>query len=357
MRKSCWAGMILILLFPFYSCRTSSFTPSTSASRELPLLGDGQYVSLIRGFNAENPVATTDSIEKRWNEAVAAGMKVGRLQIDWPEMEPEAGSYDKNALSEPLAELEQEQLRPFLLISAYDSEGPVLPEDLEGKALNDEEVLDRFKKLMDWVIPMLTESNGWVIAISNEPDVNLPEERGLKEEVLTFLEVMRDYIHQLQPEMAVTVTMNEGSLKSAVNGVQEIAEVSDVICFNYYGGDYRGMAYEDIKSSIRIDIENMLALDEGKQLIIQELGMPSGDQLANSSDEIQQLFYRAFFETMEEYPKLRAAVIFQLVDWSPGVIEWISELLREENSAEEFILQYEEILGTIGLIRYEDGTS
>jgi hypothetical protein len=40
----------------------------------------------------------------------------------------------------------------FLLISAFDSEGPVYPPDLLGKSIDDPQLIHRFKALMDWVI-------------------------------------------------------------------------------------------------------------------------------------------------------------------------------------------------------------
>ena len=43
------------------------------------------------GFNFSNPSATQDSIEARIQEAIKEGMSVGRLQIDWTDLEPEEG--------------------------------------------------------------------------------------------------------------------------------------------------------------------------------------------------------------------------------------------------------------------------
>jgi hypothetical protein len=57
--------------------------------------------------------------------------------------------------------MKSQGLQPFLLISVYDSHGPVLPVDLSGNDLNDPELIQRFKNLMDWVIPLLVEYDGF----------------------------------------------------------------------------------------------------------------------------------------------------------------------------------------------------
>ncbi|MFO7969952.1 MAG: hypothetical protein R6U15_07595 [Candidatus Izemoplasmatales bacterium] len=65
-----------------------------SIAGEIPLLEGDNRIGIIEGFNPSNPDATTDSIEARWNEAINTGMTVGRLQIDWPELEPSPSTYD-----------------------------------------------------------------------------------------------------------------------------------------------------------------------------------------------------------------------------------------------------------------------
>ena len=59
-------------------------------------------------------------------------MSVGRLQIDWPELEPAPGTFNQTLLEEELAKMNNQGLQTFLLISAYDSDGPVIPSDLQG---------------------------------------------------------------------------------------------------------------------------------------------------------------------------------------------------------------------------------
>lgn len=326
---------------------------NTTAS-SLPLLDAGKHLGMIVGFNTENPEATTDSINARWQEALNKGMKTGRVQIDWPELEPEEGRYDTEALEEALRVLHDDGLNTALLISVYDSEGPVVPEYLEGASLNDDRLLDRFAALMNLVIPMLVRYDGWVIAISNEPDVEFEDFRNLDEEVLAFLERTRDHIHLLEENMAVTITMNEGSLAQFPRETRAIAAACDVVSINYYGTQPgEGEAYS--VTNLEQELTDLLEFAGEKSIIFQELGMHSGGDLTTSTPEIQQQFFDAFFERMGREERFRAAWVFQLVDWSPATTNLLLDLLRAENVSEEFINEYAEILNTLGVISFETG--
>lgn len=325
---------------------------------ELPLLADGQFPGMIVGFNPSHPPETTASIEARRQEALQAGMSVGRLQIDWDELEPRMGEYDTGALEEPLKEYRRDDLQVFLLISVYDSEGPVLPEYLEGVSLDDPALIHRFQKLMDWVIPMLIDYGGYMISVANEADNSFGEIPGLHEDVLTFLKEARQYIHRIDDRMAVTVTIAEGNIGIGKPGISELIDESDAACFNFYGAkaiaDFPYFVPQD-ESEIRRDIERMLEIAGSKQIVIQELGMWSGSNLLQSNEEIQRRFFEVFFEEMEARERIRAAYVFQLVDWSPEVSGIYEEIFIAEGLPREFVNTFTESLETIGLLNYEDG--
>ena len=331
-----------------------------AAAVDLPLLADGQFPGLIIGFNPSNPPATTDAIEARWQEALDAGMRVGRLQIDWDELEPRPGEYNTDVLEDRLRVNSRQNLQTFLLISVYDSEGPVVPEYLEELPLDDPELIRRFQLLMDWVIPMLTSYDGYMISVANEAGNSFGEIPGLHEEVLTFLKEARRYIHGIDDRMAVTATVAEGNIGIGKTGVQALIDESDVACFNFYGAEMIGgfPYYEpQSKREIRSDIERMLKISGPKQIVIQELGMWSGSNLLPSNEDIQRRFFEVFFEEMEKHERIRAAYVFQLVDWSPETSDILAQMLRAENVSEDFVDVFIESLETIGLIRYEDGRS
>lgn len=82
--------------------------------------------------------------------------------------------------------------------------------------------------------------------------------------------------------------------------------------------------------------------------------MHSNTDLLNSSEAIQATFFDTFFSRMQQEPQMRAAFVFQLVDWSPEAIA-VPNTTWEEGTPEAFIEQYGAVLASIGLIHYEDG--
>ena len=330
-----------------------------SIAGEIPLLKGDNRIGIIEGFNPSNPDATTDSIEVRWNEAINTGMTVGRLQIDWPELEPSPGTFDMMSFEQRLAEMQAQGLQAFLLISAYDSGEPVVPDDLQNKDFDDPEFIQRFKNLMDWVIPLLVEYDGFLISISNEAENHFGEVPGLDNQILLFLQEIKEHVHQINKDIAVTVTFSEGSLDEDKPGIYEILAECDVACFNFYGAKSQFTAplyyVAQTESEIKTDIQRMLDVSGEKNIVIQELGMYSGNTTLNSSQEIQQKFFEVFYTEMKKEERIKAAFIFQLVDWSPEVTELFNEMLADEGMPQEFIDQFAESLETIGLINYHDG--
>jgi hypothetical protein len=53
---------------------------------------------------------------------------------------------------------------------------------------------------------------GFLISISNEPDNSFGEVSDLHNQILKFLKDVKLYIHEINQNMAVTVTIAEGSL-------------------------------------------------------------------------------------------------------------------------------------------------
>ena len=352
------------LLFCLGSCSTDGNdneqeTTAIHQAEKLPLLKRSNSIGIIRGFNPTNPPATIDSINTRWQEALASGMRVGRLQIDWPELEPQKSTFDTEILENQLTEAMDNGLQSFLLISAYDSEGPVLPTDLEGLPLNSFQVITRFKALMDWVIPMLVEHKGYAISISNEADVNFEDLPNLNKELLDFVKEIKAHIHSINPQMAVTVTFAEGSLTKFPEQASEIIAACDVACFNFYGAESTATPPYNKnlnENEIKADIQQMLQIAGAKNVLIQELGMHTDMERLNSSEEIQRKFFEVFFGTMQRENRIRAAYVFQLVDWSEEATELFRAFFTDDATSIDFFESYAASLKSLGMLTYEDGT-
>lgn len=349
--------IFLIFCFLLFSCKSEPIEPDHGTAKTLPLLSSGTTIGTIVGFNASNPPATTDSIQARWQEALDAGMHIGRIQIDWAELEPSPNVYDKEALEDQLVENQQQGLASMLTLSTIDSDALTIPEDLTDQKINSSATMDRLKLLMDWIVPMMVEHGGWAITIANEPDNHFEEQPKLWRQVRDMVREIRDHVHRIDARMAITVTLTEGGFSHGGNGYEQILAECDMACFNFYGQSLEGKVHDQAEIIRRI--ENMLAASKGKQLVIQELGISAGYEqnslMEDASPEQQRLFFETVFEKMGRHPQFQVAYIFQLVDWSPETADIYREAFAEEGFVGDFVDLYIESLRTLGLIEYGSG--
>ena len=343
--------------------------PSNPAA-DLPLLGEGSHLGTIIGFNAQNPVATEASIAAHWDEAVAAGMNVGRVQLDWVELEPTSGQFDMSELEDALTLLSADGVKPFLLLPALD-DASALPLDLATRVEAGEltfaspEIIARFKLLLDWVVPMLLSHNGWVLAIANEPgnvfdDLDAAEAMTKATELATFTREARDHVHSLEPRLAVTVTLREDlTLASNKPYLATLLEPVDVVSFNFYCSRFAdNLNVETSVTAIEGYIDRMLTTAGDKQLLIQELGCHAGRAggLTGATEALQVQFHQTVYAKLASEERFRAAIVFQLVDWDPALVEsFFSQPFRDAGVPEDFILRFAESLETVGFLNYADG--
>lgn len=245
-------------------------------------------------------------------------------------------------------------LKTHLLISAYDSGGPDVPSYLSGLDFDDDKVINSFKNLMNWVIPMLAANNGYAISVSNEPDNAFQDDKNLVKKVVNFFKPVRDHIHGINDNIGVSITMNTVNLSNSEKDTEKIMREVDYACFNLYGVGLFPLDLPYMKQQNENNIQEMLDFSGSKNIVIQELGMHSDTDLLNSSEVIQQDFFNTFFSFMEKESRIKVAYVFQLVDWSPETVDLINASFDAE-TPQWFIDQYERVLETLGMIDYTTG--
>lgn len=347
-----------LLLFSVFACEEPHLDPNNNPALELPLLKAGPQIGLIEGFNRDNSPAIQDSIALRMDEAYAKGMRLARIQLDWSELEPSPNQYDLVELEAQLQANHAAGRETMLTLSTLDSDAYTIPEDLLDQAFNEVVLLDRLKSMMDQLVPIMNANGGWLITIANEPDTHFEDSPELWQEVRDMVREIREHVHQIDPNMAIAVTLTEGGFAAGVKGFKQIVKECDVACFNYYGQSLLGRL--DTPDEIRSDLDQLLAAFPQKALVIQELGCSAGyevgSNLEGASEESQRLFFETVFGYMEEHPRFRAAVVFQLIDWSPSTANIFRQDLLDSGIGEDFVNMFLESLETVGLMRFEDGT-
>ncbi|MEM8726852.1 MAG: hypothetical protein AAGE86_15160 [Pseudomonadota bacterium] len=172
---------------------------------------------MITGFDPLDQ-ARADAAAVRYAQARDAGASIGRIQIDWSELETARGVYDAQALAEAFADPGLQGMSVFVLVSTLDSDGLTVPDYLgdedglrDGLTFASPEVIDAFAGFLDWLGPELLRRDVWALSIGNEIDA--PIEDGLADETaaIAFYDAAFARWNANVPQIAATVTLTFGA--------------------------------------------------------------------------------------------------------------------------------------------------
>jgi hypothetical protein len=208
---------------------------------------------------------------------------------------------------------------------------------------------------------MVVSRGGWVLSVGNEPGNFLTDTPSAEQGFVNFLAFARTYAHSIDPDLAITMTLAQSSIERGGTSHIAFLEQSDVASFNYYASD-TNIFFDNDSVTVNQEIDQMLNVAGDKLLILQELGAAGGHEnkpgLMNASLVGQQQFFETVFAKMEAESRFRAAVVFQLVDWDPNLVDTLfTQPFINEGLPQDFIDRFAESLETTGLIRYADGSS
>jgi hypothetical protein len=353
----------------------SSGSSSSLENDILPYLPSGQHLSMIVGFETYGP-ETTERVDDVWQQAMAAGMKVGRIQLDWVDLETAPGVYDEELLRNKLEQMKSDGLKSFVAINAIDSEGLVVPEDLidedsptelvNGRSMNDPEVILRYKAVLDWAVPLIVEEGGWVLSIANEPDGYMEDRPDEVPKVVEFFATAIEYSHSIDPGLSVTVTLAGAPIIEKKFFHDDVMALLDAATYNYYplmidSEQFVFTLRSPLADYVSDDVDKLVSASMGKPVLIQELGCPAGypeDSIIGTNPEAQAEFFRLFYNKLVQTPEVRAAFVFQLVDWSEELaILYLKVFQDDPEFSEQFLQSFAEWLETSGLITDEHGTA
>lgn len=349
-----------------YFAQLNGAAPTTEFDFISPRLAAGPHWGIIEGFNSDDPM-TFDPAQltpKLLNTAEAKGASIARIQVDWAELETAPGVYDQNRLDELLDQIASSDQSFFITLSTLDSDGLTFPAHLidaqtgllrDGLRVSSPEVRKALEGFLDWLIPQLSDAGVWGISLGNE--VEIPVEDGFVTEknAALFFERGLAHVKQLDPDMAVSVTLTAGASEIAPRLTARIAQAADIFTVNFYGDTPDGIPTDQDWAQGLARIKAMAA---GKPIFFQELGMPVGFDAAglpgqssvNSSLEVQVNFFAFMGREIANDPQLLGATVFQLYDWSPVLIDAFLDGLDSDIFA-----SFAEALATIGLVAWSDG--
>ncbi|MBK8480173.1 MAG: hypothetical protein IPL40_03190 [Proteobacteria bacterium] len=343
----------------------------SALANALPRLPPGNHLGVFPTYESL-PTATASAVDARLAEARAHGMQVSRVHVSWAELEPSATTIDTSVLERALAAATAQGQAVHLLIETVDSDGFSIPSDLAGaqytlaagRAFDDPLIVDRFAALLDRVLPLLATHRVFALSVGNEPDTFYDDTsptsaagRSWAASLLGFLAKARTRIRDALPEVAVAMTLRQGSLDDGhAAALAPLVAAGDFAAFNYYCLDkaYRLRA----PGSVASDVKAMTTLAAGRPLVLQEVGCPAGraPSVLGSSGAAQASFLAELGTVLRTAPSLRAAFAFQLVDWSPALAKTFGDAYAAEGFP-ALGAKVEETLASLGLLSFASGAA
>lgn len=331
----------------------------------LPNLAQGLHLGFTSFVDVDDPAG----VDELTTTALAAGMDIGRVWLDWVEVERDAGQVGLDELRQQLAELKGRGQAPMVGLLALDGDTYTLPADLSdrsddskiatGSSLSDPRVIERYLALVDKILPDLVDSGVWALTVMNEPDTLLgdvpaPENLLLANSMVAFMTAVRDHVHAVAPGIAVNATISPISIHSPPANVERIIESGDILSANFGCLDFDTFLATD-PASIPADLDSLERLAGGRAIVIQELSCASGFSEGSSIESTitaQADWLDTVYSALGHRPQFRAAFVLDLVDWPESLYTLFSDFLREEG-LDDIADKWGEFMGSWGLVTFD----
>lgn len=311
---------------------------------------DGSTHFGLTWFSPPTP-ESQETVSERWEEANAAS-SVGRFMTDWTDVEPSEGNRRFDDLEEALSEMTEPGQRPMVSIVALDISGTDVPEWLGG--FEPERAAEAYVSMIEETLPLLREHDVWTLAIANEPP--LGEDDFDRDGFATFVELVVSDLQDVAPELPVTFTFAGGDPFIDDPAIDRLIGAVDVYSVNHYCLDAFLMTTS--LDAVAEPIDRHIDRAGDLPIVFQEFGCPASE-LMGSSDEFQLEWFDAAFAHISDNDQVRAAFVFEFLDWSEQtyLLDYgeVEDLLVAE-IGQDFTDRFREWLLTSGLVRV-DGTT
>ncbi|MEM7735588.1 MAG: hypothetical protein AAF267_07335 [Deinococcota bacterium] len=319
----------------FILCLTALSTLSFSQTpTSIPLL-EPDFVLGTTLYGSADLEALNSKDRSLLDALVNQGLGGFTYYVDWMDLENEAQEVQLGTFTDTLERLHKLGLVPFVNITVGDSGGYNLPSDLlndSGALLSPEllaetHVIERFGRILDELIPVLSQYGGFYLSLGNEMGEYLDLNELELQAYVQFVTAAKTHIQSINPDMAVGVTLTIGDILTSSKTLQAFKPVVDVIPFNQ--GPIRADFSVYPTHEIRTHFEEVLAAYGGGTILIQELTCPSPETMG-ASPAWQAECYEILLDVIRETPDIRFASIFSFQDFSDETCDLFRDALFGE---------------------------
>ncbi|MDN5213398.1 hypothetical protein QQ020_15110 [Fulvivirgaceae bacterium BMA12] len=263
-------------------------------------------------------LTASNSFDDNINLASQLGVEFIALHVAWTSIEtsPNNLSDPGDALSLLSTVAAANNLKFSLTLRPIDLSGKTVPPDLDGVRFNDDQMIDRFKAVIDFVFTKVDPSVLLNLQIGNEIDGydTAGEVSTFWEDYGHFLKAMTGYVHTSQPQLKVGFTGTLYGLIDRPALFNDLLENVDILGATYYPlqADF---AVKDPEVVID-ELDLLVKAFPAAPIYLQEVGYQSSAQNESSAAK-QAAFYCNFFKAWDQQQHvIKSANLVRLNDLS-----------------------------------------
>ena len=305
----------------------------------------------IRNLGIHVTETASLDFDESFQIAKEAGMDCYPQVFFWTDLESASGYDPNNFLPIMNAYYPANDMAISLCISPISATARSMPEDLMSLSFSDDDVINRFKDLLDEVHAETPNVDLRYFLIGNEVDLYFASHTDEWDDYKVFVEEVKEHAKSLWGDdllVGAEVTL-EGAAGNDKLAIQQLNSVTDMVCFTYYplNADFTMKPVKKVEA----DINMVLELYPTQKLFLEECGY-STSTATNSSDEAQARFVSTMFDLWDKHDDRLLYVGFL----------WLHDL--SESKAADYVVQYgmtghpnaeefKEYLRTTGMRTYE----
>lgn len=275
---------------------------------------------------------------------IAKGVGIDRigLFLSWNVLEPKPLKFDGTLLDIAAAYYPAQHVKIDLTLTVVNTNHLDTPADLLNRSFSDPIVIDRFKKLINFVFTKLKPDQLASVNIGSEYDRFFGTDQKKWSEFAAFYKSARDHLKSKWPSVIVaTETTFDGITGPTHDVIKEMNKISDAIGISYYG-IRSNMEVTDPKK-VHEDFDTVCSIFRGKKIYFYQFGYPTSTLLKSSTLKQKEFVEESFLAWDEHADQIDLIDYTWLHDHSP---ESADQILKIYNF---FDPKFREFIATLGL--------
>ncbi|MEZ0262510.1 MAG: hypothetical protein ACAH80_16015 [Alphaproteobacteria bacterium] len=289
-----------------------------------------------------------------WEAALDDLQEMGATGIvitnKWNELEAKKRQYKGlNVLAQNFKVNTEAGRKVFFSFQPINTTKREVPPDLEKVKWNDPAMIGRYQEFLDHLALDVTTQPAWV-SLANEADVYFEMHPEELDGFLDYAKRAAGLTKQNFPEVKTGVTMTfEGLAGKRKEIVKKLLGASEVAIFTYYPlFDLKPQPVKDMGGHF----DAMVAAAEGKELLLQEVGYPSG-AVVGSSEETQAAFFKEAMNQIKWRPEIKFAGLFMLHDFDGKFCDELVKYYGFTGAPDDIKAKFRDFLCTLGVKTFE----